>query len=110
MVVNESIIHLEEMAECTSEHVEKLLKESETLKAETVVVVDKTPSGESCGKHYELTLVVSEAFTGKNVLQRHRLINEALAEELKANIHALTVKKCLTPAQVLAAGELQASG
>ena len=92
------------MTECSSEHVEKLLKE--TLKAEQVVVVDQTPSGQSCGKHFEVQLVVSGVFSGKTLLQRHRLVNEVLAEELKEAIHALTIKKCLTPEQAL---ELQAS-
>lgn len=35
--------------------------------------------------------------TGKALLARHREVNAALAEELKA-IHAITLK-CLTPAQ-----------
>jgi len=40
--------------------------------------------------------VVSAAFVGKSLVERHRLINAALAEELKGPIHALTMDT-LTP-------------
>jgi len=36
--------------------------------------------------------VVSAQFTGMTLVNRHRLINEALAEELKGPIHALAIK------------------
>lgn len=36
--------------------------------------------------------VVSTAFAGKSLMARHRLINAALAEELKGPIHALTME------------------
>ena len=80
-------------------------KLKEALKAELVVVADVSPTGQSCGQHIEVSMVVSEAFTGLTTLARHRLINDALSEELKTQIHALTIKKCLTPAQ--AAAQLQ---
>lgn len=40
--------------------------------------------------------IVSAAFAGKTLVERHRLINTALAEELKGPIHALTMDT-LTP-------------
>lgn len=40
--------------------------------------------------------IVSSAFAGMSLVQRHRLINAALAEELKGPIHALTMDT-LTP-------------
>jgi len=40
--------------------------------------------------HWEAT-IVSAAFTGKSPVQRHRMIYEALAEELRGPIHALTL-------------------
>ena len=40
--------------------------------------------------------IVSSAFAGKSLVQRHRLINAALADELKGPIHALTMDT-LTP-------------
>ena len=36
--------------------------------------------------------IVSARFAGKSRLERHRLVNEALAAELKDGIHALAIK------------------
>jgi BolA protein len=44
-------------------------------------------TGES---HFRIN-VVSEKFTGKTRVERHRLINELLAEELAGRIHALAI-------------------
>jgi stress-induced morphogen len=41
--------------------------------------------------HWKAT-IVSQAFVGKSLMQRHRMINAALAEELKGPIHALTLE------------------
>lgn len=35
--------------------------------------------------------IVSAAFAGKSLIQRHRLVHAALSEELKGPIHALTL-------------------
>lgn len=35
--------------------------------------------------------IVSEAFTGKSRLERHRLVNTALAQELADRVHALAI-------------------
>ena len=40
--------------------------------------------------HWE-AVIVSAAFEGKSLIERHRLVNRALAEELKGPIHALTL-------------------
>jgi stress-induced morphogen len=40
--------------------------------------------------HWKAT-IVSGGFTGKSMLERHRLVMSALAEELKGPIHALTL-------------------
>ncbi|CAN5775047.1 BolA family transcriptional regulator [soil metagenome] len=40
--------------------------------------------------HWEAR-IVSSAFAGKSLMQRHRLVNAALAEELKGPIHAFTM-------------------
>jgi BolA protein len=45
------------------------------------------PGGES---HYRV-YIVSEAFRGKSRLERHRMINTALANELKDRVHALAI-------------------
>jgi BolA protein len=36
--------------------------------------------------------IVSQAFEGKSRLERHRLINSALSEELAGRIHALAIQ------------------
>lgn len=36
-------------------------------------------------------LVVSAAFAGKSLIQRHRMVMTVLAEEMKGPIHALTL-------------------
>ncbi|MCF1504260.1 BolA family protein [Afifella sp. H1R] len=46
------------------------------------------PEGES---HFRIH-IVSAAFEGKSRVERHRMINEILAEELKARVHALAVR------------------
>ena len=35
--------------------------------------------------------IVSQAFAGKSRLERHRLVNAALAEELAGGVHALAI-------------------
>jgi stress-induced morphogen len=36
-------------------------------------------------------LIVSAAFAGKSLIQRHRMVMNALADEMKGPIHALTL-------------------
>jgi stress-induced morphogen len=48
--------------------------------------------------HWE-AVVVSDAFRGKTPIQRHRMVFDALAEEMKGPIHALALK-AWTPDQV----------
>ncbi|XP_075773534.1 bolA-like protein 2 [Pelodiscus sinensis] len=69
----------------------RLLRE---LEAEHVEVEDTTPA--RCATSFRV-LVVSARFRGRGLLQRHRLVNELLAEELK-HIHALE-QRTLTPEQ-----------
>jgi BolA family transcriptional regulator, general stress-responsive regulator len=47
-------------------------------------------SGES---HFRV-LIVSDAFTGKSRVERHRVVNDLLSEELKGGVHALAIKAC----------------
>ncbi len=53
------------------------------------------PGARAGGGHFRVT-IVSEAFDGLGPVQRHRLVHQVLAEELKESIHAL-VLKTLTP-------------
>ena len=45
---------------------------------------------EGSESHFKV-VVVSPEFQGKNLLARHRMINAALADELKNSIHALAI-------------------
>jgi BolA family transcriptional regulator, general stress-responsive regulator len=49
----------------------------------------------SGGGHFNVT-IVSTAFAGKSLLQRHRLIYDALGDTLRREIHALSIR-ALTP-------------
>jgi stress-induced morphogen len=53
---------------------------------------DSPGTGES---HFTVK-VVSASFAGKSRLERHRMVNEVLAEELGGKIHALAIS-ALTP-------------
>ena len=44
------------------------------------------------GESHFRVLVVSAAFAGKSRIDRHRMVNEALAAELKGKVHALAIK------------------
>lgn len=46
------------------------------------------PGGET---HYRVH-IVSQAFAGKSRLERHRMVNEILASELKGGVHALAIQ------------------
>ncbi|PSS35069.1 hypothetical protein CEY00_Acc02265 [Actinidia chinensis var. chinensis] len=50
-----------------------------------------------CGASFAIE-IVSAQFEGKRLLERHRMVNAALVEEMK-EIHALSIKKTLTPDQ-----------
>ena len=45
------------------------------------------PGGQT---HYRV-YIVSDAFSGKSRLDRHRMINAALADELAGGVHALAI-------------------
>ncbi|WP_413701521.1 BolA family protein [Psychromonas sp. KJ10-10] len=54
--------------------------------------------------HFKVT-VVSDFFSGKLPIARHRLINELLAEQLQGPVHALSMHT-YTPAQWEAKGNV----
>jgi BolA protein len=49
------------------------------------------------GGHYTVK-IVAEAFAGKSMIQRHRLVYDALAELMSSEIHALSIHAS-TPAE-----------
>ncbi|QQP54263.1 BolA-like protein 2 [Caligus rogercresseyi] len=58
--------------------------------------LDIVDESDGCGAKYNV-VIVSNKFEGKALLQRHRLVNSILEEELKI-IHAFSMKT-LTPEQ-----------
>lgn len=50
---------------------------------------------EGDGQHFS-AVIVSPAFAGKRLIQRHQLVYAALGDRMKAEIHALSMKT-LTP-------------
>jgi BolA-like protein 1 len=54
--------------------------------------------GNRTGDTHFRVAVVSEAFQGKSLVERHRLLNAALKDELAGPVHALAIK-ALTPAE-----------
>ncbi|XP_065892656.1 bolA-like protein 2 [Dysidea avara] len=71
------------------------LKEKLTTKLEATHV-EVADVSDGCGYKFEV-VVVSSQFEGKPLLQRHRLVNSCLEEELKT-IHAFS-QKTYTPEQ-----------
>lgn len=88
-------------ARSLSPHLEARLREA--LSPVHLEVVDEShlhaghAGARSGGGHYRV-LVVSEAFSGKAPLARHRLVNALFAEELRHDIHALALTT-MTPAE-----------
>ena len=86
------------MMETISGKIERLLKEK--LGATVVQTEDDSwlhaghnPKGG--GGHYRLR-VVSPLFSGKTLLERHRLVNDVVFSEMEGLVHALAIK-ALTP-------------
>ena len=52
---------------------------------------------EGDGQHFFAT-IVSDAFEGKRLIQRHQLVYAALGERMRQEIHALSMKT-LTPSE-----------
>lgn len=44
------------------------------------------------GETHFAILIVSDGFTGRSRIERHRMVHEALSEELAGPVHALSVK------------------
>lgn len=49
------------------------------------------------GHHFE-AVIIFEGFTGKSIIQQHRMVYDALGERMKSDIHALSMKT-YSPAQ-----------
>ncbi|CAN6665796.1 bolA-like protein 2 [Trichomonascus vanleenenianus] len=73
------------MSGLTSQYLDTAIRER--IGATHVEVVDVSGG---CGQAFEV-VIVSPQFQGKNRLMRHRMVNNALKEEI-AQIHAFTQK------------------
>jgi BolA protein len=69
----------------------------EALKVENESALHHGHEGAGTDTHFRV-MIVSLAFEGKSRLERHRMVNEALAIELAGSLHALTIR-ALTPAE-----------
>lgn len=89
------------------ERIEQKLRAS--LEAAHVELIDESylhaghAGARSGGGHFRAT-IVSEKFAGLSKVQAQRLVFQALAEEMKGEIHALSMTTC-TPEQWRASAE-----
>jgi BolA protein len=58
------------------------------------------------GESHFRVIIISSAFEGKSRVDRHRLVNEILAEELSAHIHALAIR-AMTPGEAEASAKVR---
>jgi BolA protein len=49
-------------------------------------------AGAASGGGHFAVIIVSDAFQGHNLLDRHRMVYEALGDAMKTEIHALSLK------------------
>lgn len=90
--LNKKSVSMSSSPTYTAEYLSKKLQQD--LEAEHVEIEDLSNCG--CGMKFDATLV-SPKFEGKPILQRQRLVNQILVEEMK-HIHAFTMRT-LTPTQ-----------
>jgi BolA protein len=70
---------------------------SEALSPESLEVVDRShehaghEGAKSGGGHFDV-IIVAEAFSGMNSVQRHRAIYAALGDAMQREIHALSIR------------------
>jgi len=69
----------------------------EGLKIDNESAHHRGHAGAGADTHFRVA-IVSHAFEGKTRVERHRMVNEALAVELAGSLHALAIR-ALTPAE-----------
>ncbi|MGZ4959642.1 MAG: BolA family protein [Methylomonas sp.] len=85
----------------TADIIRQKLKEA--LKPDLIEIIDHSAAhaghagNQKGGGHYNVT-IVSDAFEGKTLVQRHQLIYKALNDMMKEDIHALGIN-ALTPSE-----------
>ena len=86
------------------QRVESIRTALQALEPSTLLVIDEShkhaghAGARSGGGHFNLT-IVSNVFDGKGLLQRHRMVYDALGSAMQTDIHALTIK-ALTPEEL----------
>ncbi|GMR07610.1 MAG: BolA family transcriptional regulator [Gammaproteobacteria bacterium] len=70
---------------------------TEALSPEYLEIIDESyqhagHAGAKSGKGHFDAIIVSTAFAGKNPLQRHRMVYDALGNLMHTDIHALSIK------------------
>ncbi|AOU99720.1 transcriptional regulator BolA [Acidihalobacter yilgarnensis] len=91
------------------QHIEQTL--SRALSPEFIEVINESgnhnvpPGSES---HFKVT-VVSDRFVGQRLIQRHRTVNELLADELAGPLHALALHTLSPEEWFERAGQVAAS-
>lgn len=67
------------------------------LSPQSIEVIDESAQhaghagAKSGGGHYALT-IVAQQFVGHDLLQRHRMVYEALGDAMRKDIHALSIR------------------
>ena len=69
----------------------------EAFNPESLELVDESArhaghTGNKAGGGHYLVTIVSDEFSGKSTIQRHRMVYEALGDMMKSEIHALSIK------------------
>ena len=87
-----------------AERIERIRERLEQLKATHLAVNDDSHrhighAGARDGRGHFSCTIVSEAFRGKSMLERHRMVYEALGDLMLTDIHALSIH-ALTPEQL----------
>lgn len=69
-------------------------KFTDQLKPTHLELLNESPSHglPACAEKHFRVIVVSARFEGLTRVERHRLVHEAVAEELRAHVHALAVQ------------------
>ncbi len=68
---------------------------TETLKPVQLEIADDSHkhaghAGAAKGGHYRV-FIVADAFAGRSLIARHRMVYEAVAENLRREVHALSI-------------------
>lgn len=85
----------------TTDTIRRLL--TEAFKPETLEIIDNSAAhaghvgARSGGGHYHVT-IISDAFEGKSLVQRHQLVYQVLGDLMKQQIHALGIN-ALSPSE-----------